>query len=245
MTQELRRTRESIFTMEGQIKGTIRIGSSDAVAKYLLPDILSTFLAHHPSVDVKLVTGFTSKIANLLSHGEIHIALLRENIGPNAYQHLLSTENLYLVSNSPVELTDLPSLARINYITNPSLQMLINQWWSTHFQVPPTISMEVDSAETCKELVRAGLGYAILTGLLLASEPDLHCRPLYDHNHQPLRRETWIYSTNEALSYLSVRTFIEFLIVSVPEFIERDNRKGHGPHSAVKNPNDSSSSYQR
>ncbi|GGE27724.1 putative HTH-type transcriptional regulator YraN [Pullulanibacillus camelliae] len=217
LTKDLKRIRENIYSMEEKVKGTIYIGSSTAIAQYYLPDLLSKFIQLYPEVDFNVVTGLSSPLVSSLTRNDIHIAFLREDMEWAPYKHLLTKENIYLVSKEPVDFKDLPHLSRINYRTNPSLKSLIDQWWTNYFQVPPKIAMDVDTAETCIEFVRAGLGYSILTGSCLKSEHDLCCVPLLNKKGIPLKRLAWMYCTKEAVSYLAVRTFLEFVSTTLKE----------------------------
>ncbi|MBP1932178.1 LysR family transcriptional regulator [Ammoniphilus resinae] len=211
MKKELKKVQEDIFSLEGKVKGKIYIGSSSAVAQYLLPDLLSKFNDLYPDIELNVVTGFSSSLVPLLYDGKIHVAFLREEIEWNHYKQLLSTEGIFLVSRSPIELEKLPSLSRLDYTTNPSLRGLLDGWWAQNFRVPPKVTMNVDTADTCKEMVRAGLGYTFLTELCLRSEQELCCVPLLNSAGVPLSRQTWLYGTEEAVNFIAVREFLAFI----------------------------------
>lgn len=213
--KKIEEIREEIYALEGKIKGTIHLASSDAVATYLLPGLLSKFLLHYPDIELKVVTGFSSDMMKLLTTNEAHLAILRENIEWKHYKQLLLTEGIYLVSKSPIRLDNLPRLPRINYKTNPSLKSLINDWWGNKFQEPPNITMEVDNTSACKEMVKYGLGYAILPELCLIKERELFREKIVDHLGKPLQRQTWVYGSIEALNYVSVSTFSKFITEAV------------------------------
>ena len=211
MKKDLKRVQEDIFSLEGKVKGKIYIGSSSAVAQYLLPDLLSQFNDLYPDIELNVVTGFSSTLIPLLYDGKVHVSFLREEIEWNHYKQLLSTEGIYLVSKSPVKLEELPLLSRLDYTTNPSLRGLLDGWWAQNFRVPPKVTMNVDTADTCKEMVRAGLGYTFLTELCLRAEQELCCVPLSNSFGFPLTRQTWIYATDDAVNYIAVREFLAFI----------------------------------
>lgn len=216
--QSLKRLKEDIYTIEHSVKGPLNIGASSAVAQYLLPSVLSKFHSIHQNVDLNLLTGFSPTLIEHLMQNKIHIAFLREDIEWSGYKKLLASDGIYLVSKEPVHITDLPQLNRVEYKTNLSLKMILDGWWAQNFKTSPRISMMVDNAEACKEMVRKGLGYAILTGLTLNNQEDLSCVPLENMNGERLMRHTWIYATDEAASYLTVKKILEFIDVEIPTY---------------------------
>lgn len=212
MIAELKRVKEEVTSMSSIIKGKLYIGASTAVAQYVLPDLLSRFVSRYPEVEPHVLTGFSPYLTDLLINEKIHIAFLRDNLEWEHDKRLLSTEGIYLVSKNPLDLDELPKLPRINYKTNQSLKSMIDLWWSQHFQKPPNVTMEVDNAEVCLEMVRAGLGYSIITELGLKNQQELCKLPLLDRQSNPLKRNTWIYSSKAAKEFYTVQVFREFLI---------------------------------
>lgn len=216
--QNLKRLKEDIYTIENNVKGPLNIGAASAVAQYLLPAVLSKFHSIHQDVDLNLMTGFSPTLIEHLMQNKIHLAFLREDIEWSSYKKLLASDGIYLVSKEPINIAELPQLNRVEYKTNLSLKMILDSWWAQHFKTSPKISMVVDNAEACKEMVRNGLGYAILTGLTLNNQEDLSCVPLENKNGERLMRYTWIYATEEAVSYLTVNKILEFIEAEIPEY---------------------------
>src|SRR5690625_366882 len=50
--QILNSIKEELYTMENDVKGTLNIGASGAVAQYLLPSLLAKFHTLYPDVDL-------------------------------------------------------------------------------------------------------------------------------------------------------------------------------------------------
>lgn len=211
MLKDLQHTKEHVLSMSSHVKGTINIGASNAIAQYILPNLLSKFLNRYPEVEPHVLTGFSPYLTDLLINEKIHVAFLREDLEWLHYKKFLTKEAIYLVSKEPVEIENLPSLPRINYKTNQSLKSLMDVWWSKHFQKPPYITMEVDNGDVCLEIVRAGLGYAFLTELGLSKEKNLWRMPLVNHLSEPLERETWLYGSKASENYYTVKAFLDFI----------------------------------
>jgi DNA-binding transcriptional LysR family regulator len=211
MIKELKKVREEVISMSSLIKGKLYIGASNAIAQFILPDLLAKFVHKYPSVEPHVFTGFSPYLIDLLNNEKIHVAFLRENLDWAHFKSFLSEENIYIVSKEPISILDLPDLPRINYKTNQSLKTDLDFWWSNFFQKPPNVTMEVDNAEVCIEFVRSGLGYAILTELGLTHEKKLCRSQIIDKDQNPLKRETWIYGSKEASQYYTVQVFMDFI----------------------------------
>ncbi|MFC7557953.1 LysR substrate-binding domain-containing protein [Paenibacillus farraposensis] len=56
------------------------------------------------------------------------------------------------------------------FSSNESVQV----WWSERLVMPPPFSIKVDSYETCKEMVRHGLGYSIVPEIIVSPKDRLH-----------------------------------------------------------------------
>ncbi len=202
---------ERISSLDDRVTGTLHIGATSAISKYLLPEVLSKFLQLYPEVTINIITGFSTDLMRSLASNYVHLVILREDLEWNHYKRCITSENVSLVSKFPLEFSNLLQLPRIDYKTNPSLKSLIDEWWKQNFDAPPTIIMEVDSSETCVEMVKAGLGYAILPELPLKANKELIYAPLLNKQNSPIKRHSWIYGADEAKNYITVRKFIEFL----------------------------------
>lgn len=211
MVKNMEELHEKISSLDDKVTGTLHIGATSAISKYLLPEVLSKFLQKYPDVAVTIITGFSSDLMRNLASNHVHLVILREDIEWNHYKRCISSENVSLVSKFPLELSELLQLPRINFKTNPSLKSLIDEWWKENFNEPPNIIMEVDSSETCVEMVKSGLGYAILPDLPLKNNTELIYAPLLNKQNTSIKRHSWIYGSEEAKNYIAVRKFIEFL----------------------------------
>lgn len=105
----------------------------------------------------------------------------------------------------------MPTLPRIQYETDMTLKTLVDNWWSGTFSSPPFIGMEVDKADTCKEMVLNGLGYGILPSVLVEDHPDLYCINLKNEKGLPLIRKTWMLYHKESLDMKVVKEFVDYV----------------------------------
>ena len=163
MIKKLQKTKDYMLNMQNEVRGTLRLGVSSNFAQYKLPKILKKFSTKYPLVQFNVNTGWSTEIMNLLDSASVQLGILRGNYEWYGIKTLLHKERLCLISKTEVDLENLPNLPFINYKTDSSLKGLMNGWWHDRFSEPPLVTMETDRQETCKEMVKNGLGVSILT----------------------------------------------------------------------------------
>ncbi|MED4584644.1 LysR family transcriptional regulator [Brevibacillus choshinensis] len=222
MLADLRDTKDHIINMQREVQGTLRIGASIYFGQYELPLIIKKFLELYPKVQIHVDTGFSSEIFDMLLQEEIQVGIIRGEFQWLDQKHLIQEENICLVSKEKINLEDLPSLPRINYRAPKlalklgdqmsfSLSHAIDQWWYERYQEPPTITMQVDSHETCKEMAKFGLGYAIIPRVFLRPNENLYTVDLTLKDGTPIKRRTWMLYRQATLKFAVVDRFVEFL----------------------------------
>lgn len=211
MLLRLRKTKEYIVNMDQTVKGTLRLGVSGMFARYELPKLLKKFLSIYPDVEINLKTGWSSEINQLLQKEEVHLGIVRGNYHWHGEACLFREEMISVASHKKINLEELPSLPQINYQTDPSLRTLIDNWWKEIFRTPPTIAMEVDRIDTCKQLVLHGLGYAFLPNICLSDDEPLYTLPLISKDQQPIVRQTWLVYRESSMELTFVKAFIDFI----------------------------------
>ena len=212
MLSQLQKTKEKLVNMDEGISGTLRLAVSGMFARYELPAILKAFLNIYPNVEINLKTGWSSEINLMLQKEEAHLGIIRGNYDWPGHKILLQEEKICIVSNSEIDLRELPSLSRINYQTDLSLKNTIEHWWNQTYTVPPKISMETDRSDTCKQMVLNGLGYSILPEICIQKDEPLYTIPLIAKDYTYVVRNTWLIYRDTALELKQIKAFIDFLI---------------------------------
>ncbi|SFB10340.1 transcriptional regulator, LysR family [Lentibacillus halodurans] len=210
MINELRKTEDNLKNMKENVQGILRIGISSNFALYQLPLLLEGFLSKYPNVEISLTTGWSTNILNKLQSEEIHVAIIRGDHNWIGEQLVLKRETLCVASRERIGLDDLPNLNLIRYQTDFHLKNTFDEWWQSRFNVPPNVTMEVDRIETCKELVKKGLGYALFPSISLKKEDNLHTMDLTIDNKKILR-ETWLLYRKELLDLNVINAFVTFI----------------------------------
>ncbi|WP_379950603.1 LysR family transcriptional regulator [Ectobacillus funiculus] len=212
MILQLRNIKEIVQNMDKEIRGVLRIGVSGIFARFELPEIIREFIRQYPNVEVNVKTGWSAEIIHLLQKEEVHLGIVRGNYIWPEEKYLFREEPMVIASKTPIKnLNELPSLPRINYETDQTQKTLIDNWWQETFDRPPTIRMDVNRIDTCKEMVLMGLGYAIFPSICLKKEDDIDKIKLINSNDEPLTRSTWLLYRERSLSLSAVNAFAKFL----------------------------------
>jgi DNA-binding transcriptional LysR family regulator len=211
MIIKLQKTKDYMLNMQNEVRGTLRLGVSSNFAQYKLPKILKKFSIKYPLVQFNVNTGWSTEIMNLLDSASVQLGILRGNYEWYGIKTLLHKERLCLISKTEVDLENLPNLPFINYKTDSSLKSLMNGWWHDRFTEPPLVTMETDRQETCKEMVKNGLGVSILPEICMQPSDNLYTYGLSYKNEEHVLRNTWLMYNEESLKLSSVKNFIGFL----------------------------------
>lgn len=211
MLKELQETKDQIANLSEEVRGLLRIGSSDNFAQYILPELLNEFSTVYPNVMFNVNTGWSTYVMELLNTSKVHVGILRGNNDWHGHKILMNIEKLYVISKKPIELSELPNLPYISYNTDTSLRSLIEKWWYDRFSTPPNVIMQTNRQETCKEMVKHGLGISILPKISLLNVNDLFMYELNLKNGTPVERETWLLYSEQSQELEIVKKFIEFI----------------------------------
>ena len=211
MLLKLEEIKENVLNMSTGVAGTLKLGVSKSMMKYKLPTLLRLFQEKYPDVKFNIITDWSSDVFNLVYNRSVHISFVRGDYSWPDKKHLLLEENICVVSRTEIDIKDLPSLPRIDYKTDRLLKDIIDNWWAENYSKPPSISVEVDQVDTCKEMIINNFGYAIMTNTFLKGLEDLYTINLADNNGLPLLRRTWMFYHEESLEINVVKAFVEFI----------------------------------
>jgi len=210
MIAQLSHTRDQIINIDDEIKGVLKIGGSSNFALYQLPSILEGFVEEYPNIEINLTTGWSSEILQMMQNEIFHLAILRGENFWKGKSLVLNEENLCVVSQKPLNIDDLPHMNYIRYQTDTHLRSTFDTWWRNKFNVPPNVSMEVDRIETCKELVKHGLGYSLIPSISLREEDELFTINLQNEG-KDIKRKTWLLYREELLELKMVNVLVEYI----------------------------------
>ncbi|MCG1009650.1 LysR family transcriptional regulator [Salinicoccus sp. ID82-1] len=195
--------------MKDALSGSIKISAANFMMRYRLPKALSDFKRMYPRVDFKIEVGWSRDMLKKLQNNEVDIAFVRGDYAWREGKQLLFLEPMCVASIEPLELADLPGRKRIDYRTDDKLRELIDRWWMQNYRELPNISIEVSRTDICKELIKSGLGYAILPKYSVADVPDIHTYDLMDEHGKVIVRPTWMFYSHQTEEVALLKRFIK------------------------------------
>ncbi|OLN22072.1 LysR family transcriptional regulator [Domibacillus antri] len=211
MIHRIQHIKENVLNMENKITGTLRLGVSTFFTDYKLPGLLKLFKDEYPDIEFKVTTEWSSHITHLIHNEDVHVGFVKGDYGWKDQKRLLFEERICIASKEPINMSLLPDLPRIDYRTDQNLKMTVDKWWAENYAKPPLISIDVDKAGTCKNMVANGLGYAILPSMILDDLEDLHKIELTTPDGEPIIRKSWMFFHKESLQLNIVKAFVEFI----------------------------------
>lgn len=191
-----------------------------------LPLLLSSYQKLQPNVNFSVTSDDPIGALERLAKAESHIAIMRGNFEWHDAKMLLRKDRMYLVSKEQISLAELPHLSRVIYKMGNVAEKRNHQWWEENFMLPANITMITDKYETCIELVKQGVGYALLPldcAQQAALQNTLYLLPLTYKDGSPLLVDLWAFYRKETAQLATIKAFLKFL-----SHHYSDTRAAHG-----------------
>ncbi|MGI8925272.1 MAG: LysR family transcriptional regulator [Tepidiformaceae bacterium] len=200
--------------------GSLRLGVSSSIATYVLPPILRRFRDARARVHVHLSTGNTEEIIERLIAGEMHIAICRLTQHPEVESLHLYNDDLALVV-APSH--PFAALGRVTFAEAGREPFLFFEHSSSYHSlvysmflragIVPESLMELDSMETTKHMVEAGLGIAILPVVSVARDVENRKLVRVDIRdmEQPAQRDVGVHVLRNRILAPPIRDFLKLL----------------------------------
>lgn len=172
--------RQAVAALRDLLTGRLALGAVDVAALYHLPDPLRAFNREHPQLEISVRVAGSQALVEALRAGELDLAFVLARETPQGLAGGAFREDA-LAAIAPTELLD-----RLG--PDPSPAELASQGWITYprgsvsrglietafraARLPFPVLMEIDRPEAILQLVRAGLGLAVLPERLLAERSE-------------------------------------------------------------------------
>jgi DNA-binding transcriptional LysR family regulator len=182
-------TRDIAAAVKGVLRGRLRVGIMQSFAFADVPGVLGQFHRKHPDVEIHVHpnAGGSAAIVEELRQGSLDIAFIALEDRPAGVEAIpLGSENLVLVSSpdhSPssrrriVCLDGLVDAAFVDFPTGWGVRTVVDQAFAAA-GLQRRVTMEIADVATCLELIRAGLGIAIMPpSLIPRGDPGVVQRP--------------------------------------------------------------------
>jgi len=168
---------QTLDMIAGRSGGRISIGAV-STAKYFVPFAIAAFSKRHPKIDIVLQVGNREDIRQALRGYDLDIAIMGQPPPDVAVEKRLLGEHPHVVvaaadhwlaKDSGLAVVDLTYETFITRERGSGTRMLMEQFFQAS-DLQPKIGMEMDSNETIKQAVIAGLGIAFISLHTVASE---------------------------------------------------------------------------
>lgn len=215
LAQDCRKTVEAV---ERGVIGHLRVAASGTAATYLLPEILATFRARHPAIDISVHTCGSDAAARMVADDRADAAVVMDFRGhPELRQIRAGRYNLVtamspshrLAARRSLTIADLAGEPLIVMLPGANLRRLVDGIFHSKGAVP-NVTVEVDHLEAMKKMAAAQLGLAIVPDLVVRDDHDgLRVAPIRDAR-RPQRHWSVVYRKNRAES-AAIRFFLDCL----------------------------------
>ena len=181
--------RDAIDQVRGGLRGTLTIGTMQALRAVDVPGLLVAFNREHPHVELRVLhaKGGSLELAERLRHGELDVAFLSlpERRPPGLEVRVLAEESVELACPRDHPLAtrtgvELAELADETFIDSPAGwgTRIANDAAFARAGIRRTVMLEVDDVPDLLAMVRAGLGVALFPPSLAGARDGLALVPI-------------------------------------------------------------------
>jgi len=228
VTELLREAGESLAALRGLKRGLLKLGAV-STAKYFAPSLLSTFAPAYPEVTIKFTVGNRKEIVRQLAENEVDLVIMgrppREllTIAEPFAKHPLV---VIAAPGHPLAMRrriQLKQLSAENFVireegsgTRASMEHVFREH-GVHFRA----SMEVDSNETIKQAVMAGMGLSFISMHTVSLELATGKLAVLSVSGLPLIRDWYVIHLREKRLSPMATAFRNFLLQHGAEIITK------------------------
>jgi DNA-binding transcriptional LysR family regulator len=161
--------RMQVNALERGGAGRLAIGAAPAVGTYVLPQLLRSFALSHPRVSVRVRTGHSEEVLELVLREQVDVGLVRALQHRDIVSTPLYEDRLVLVadpshpfaSSGRIRVEEIAAEQLILFDRTSSYHELTSALFRTA-GVSPAGVMELDNIDAAKKMVEQGFGVALL-----------------------------------------------------------------------------------
>jgi DNA-binding transcriptional LysR family regulator len=217
--ERLRVLADEIDAIKGVRRGSLRLGVV-STAKYFAPRLMAGFMAEFPDIEMRLLVGNRAATIERLRDHEIDIALMGQPPASVPVRAVVFGDHPLVIIASPghplVGRRDLSreEVARESFLmrepgsgTRTSMEIFMRDvvGW---LEKP---GIEMDTNETIKQSVMAGLGVAFISAHTVASELETSRLALLDVVGLPIRRQWFAVARSDRAMTPAMAAFHDYL----------------------------------
>jgi LysR family transcriptional regulator, low CO2-responsive transcriptional regulator len=233
----MRTCEQSLDMIAGRTGGRVSIGAV-STAKYFVPFAMAAFSKQYPKVDVTLTIGNREDIRSALRSYELDIAVMGQPppdvevemrlLGEHPHV-VVADANHHLVGKRRIQATRLASETFITRERGSGTRMLMERFFQSN-KMQPSVGMEMDSNETIKQAVIAGLGIAFISSHTVAHELEDGRLASLDIVGLPVMRQWYAVRRRDLVLLPPSQAMLDFLGEKGSEFLPSRPKQGRRRH---------------
>jgi DNA-binding transcriptional LysR family regulator len=205
-----------------EIKGTLTLGASSTVARYLLPQVLYDFSKRYPEVQINLTVSNTEAIIHELQQGNIDLGIVEGNIKNkgNAVEEIADDEIFLIASDinplakkKNIHVQDILSQPFIMPQPGSGLREFVEDFFQDARIEPKDIkvSMTLGDSELIVQMVQSGLGISFVSKWTVFRPIKEGTIKVLKLPGKSLYRKFYIASPDKEPSTMVAKTFFRFI----------------------------------
>lgn len=189
--------RADMADLAGLRRGRIRVGATPTLCTSLLVDVLTSFRARYPGVDIEVLERGSRSLIEALTEGALDLALVVTSVSSPAGREVIEREalleeRLVLVSaasgaaesqegsgGGAVSLEELSKIPQIMFPENYDLRVAVDAAFSGS-GLEPTVAVAGAEMDAALRFVERGLGAAVVPAMVALDRPALRVHALED-----------------------------------------------------------------
>ncbi|MFU0790887.1 LysR family transcriptional regulator [Virgibacillus proomii] len=203
--------KNKLILSHNEVQGTLSIACSSLISQRFLPALLGKFTAKYPKVAIDLVTGISEDIKR--NHKDYHVCIIRGKKLKESTCIRLFDDPLYIFDTEEFPKNKLKERPLIAFKSDDSMHELVDNWLYVHQnEIKPVKTITVDQIETCKQLMKQGLGMAVLPESVSDSMKEEYPNIPLRLNGKAVSRHTWVCFQEGVRALPQVNHFIDELV---------------------------------
>ena len=203
-----------LFVEPQNLSKSIKIGTTQTIAGYVLPQCLIEYRNNFPNTSISVVIPNHSKMEKQLIKEELDCILTNSlHVFSNAQKIFQIKETLLLITpNSCKSLDDIYNFPVIvNHVESCPYRSALLNWLLLHYATLPNI-IELDTVEAIINTVSMGGGISVLPQNTILDNHKIN--KFYIEDLQTTFISMWISKNKAASEYLSLKNIIEKAIIT-------------------------------
>jgi DNA-binding transcriptional LysR family regulator len=230
--------RMQVNALERGGAGRLTIGAAPAVGTYVLPGLLKRFAESHPRVEVRVRTGHSEEVLDLVLREQVEVGLVRALRHRDITSTPLYQDRLILVvepghafaSSGRIRLDEIADQQLILFDRTSSYHELTSALFR-RAGVSPAGVMELDNIDAAKKMVEQGFGVALLPHTSVVDEVAAgRLAEVAIQGAEPVRRQIVAIRRRDAGPATgAVASFLDTFAAARAELTEWPRRSGAAP----------------